>query len=166
MGAWGEGPFDNDAAGDMVSQLMNPIRVVAARKENGGDFVHQVRAQRQYAEARAAARFIVIAHGTDMLGGPSLETVLLALVRIRRDTTWLGSWRTPQRVAKKLDAEIEDVLERMKSCRRCRSTLKISELTKIVKAASEVKVPRTKWPVRKNRATALADAAKKRKKRK
>ena len=143
MGAWGEGPFDNDDAGDMVSRLMDPVRVVANPKNH-------LRAYRQYAEARAAARFILLAHGTDLLGGPSLETVLFALVRMRCDVEWLGSWRSPRTVAKKLDGEIEDVLEKMRTSKR-RTITKLPELEATVKSASEVEVPRTRWSAKPKR---------------
>lgn len=155
MGAWGEGPFDNDAAGDMVAVMMRSVHVVTDPK-------NKLRAQRLYAEARAVARFILFAHGTDLLGGPSLETVLRALVRMRSDTEWLSSWRTPRTIAAKLDAEIEEVLEKIKGCKSCRNNIHIGDMMALAKIASAVKPGASKWPARINRKVHLRKLKKKR----
>jgi hypothetical protein len=129
MGTWGEGPFDNDGAGDMISGMMRPIeKVVRAANDDT--------ARRSYLEARANARFIVMAHGTDILGGPPIETVLRALARIRSDAEWLGGWRSPASIAARIGAEMREILDVMESCAGCkRSKLNLSEMASLIDAA-------------------------------
>lgn len=107
MGTWGTGPFDTDDAGDMVAGLMAPIE-----KAVEGDAYH-------YSAARCAVQFVLAAHGTDILGGPSVEPCFRALVKMRLDSEWLASWNQPKRIAKALNAEIVDVLDKMQRCRGC-----------------------------------------------
>jgi hypothetical protein len=109
MGTWGPGPFDNDSAAGLVARLMKPIRTVLKRKTNRSASYH-------YDEARAAAIFITIAHGTDILGGPDMREVLKLLERIRADERWLSCWRDPQKPARALDSEIRKVKRIIKTC--------------------------------------------------
>jgi Domain of unknown function (DUF4259) len=102
MGVWGTGPFDNDDASDMVAELMDPIhRVlkfpvdVPLRRTRGKHF--RTRASDFYSKARAAAAIILLAHGTDILGGPRLELVLQALKKMRTDKKWIETWGHPKR---------------------------------------------------------------------
>ena len=64
MGTWGVGPFDNDCAADIIAGLTKPLHIVETRKSNTS-------AQYHYNEARVAAQFLVLAHGTDILQGLS-----------------------------------------------------------------------------------------------
>lgn len=102
MGSWGTGPFDNDTAGDMAASFTKYIDAVINAKP--------ARASDHYAAARAAVQFILAAHGTDILGGPSLRPALQALRRIRADDEWLEEWSTPQGIRLSLDKEIDRVL--------------------------------------------------------
>lgn len=108
MGSWGTGPFDNDRASDMVAGLMKWVCRVATQKSDASYY---------YEKARAAAKIVVMAHGTDILGGPPLETVLTALRRIRADEVWIGGWKRPRSIRCALDREIARVRRAMKSGR-------------------------------------------------
>ena len=97
MGVYGTGPFENDDASDMVAKLMDPIRRVLKfpvdvplKRSRGKRF--RTRASDYYLEARAAAAIVLMAHGTDILGGPSLELVLEALKKMRSDKRWIEDW--------------------------------------------------------------------------
>jgi Domain of unknown function (DUF4259) len=113
MGTWGFGPFDSDAAGDMVAGLMKPIRQVVGSKTDD-------RASDYYCEARAAAQFVMSAHGTDILGGPGLDVVFRALLRMRQDTEWISTWSSPRKLVRSLNDEIIDLFHVMSHCRQCR----------------------------------------------
>ena len=99
MGTWGVGPFDSDSAGDLIASLMKPIeRVVKAKTDRT--------AQDYYEAARAAAQVIMLAAGTDILGGPSLYTVLDALKRIHTDKEWLRRFRDPRPIYRRTAKEV------------------------------------------------------------
>jgi hypothetical protein len=116
MGIWGTGPFDSDSAGDMLATLAHHVNLAATRKTNETASYH-------YAAARAVIPLLVLSHSTDILGGPSLEPALKALVRMRLDDVWLSGWRTPKKIAAVLDRELDQVLARMATCRRCKKKL-------------------------------------------
>lgn len=109
MGAWGYGPFDNDTAGDMCAALTKHVTRVAEGRKNG-----------DYETCRVAAQFLLVSHGTDILGGPGLGEVVRALVRMRCDTDYLLSAREPKKLAAALDMEMTAALARMQACRGCR----------------------------------------------
>lgn len=115
MGAWGEGPFDNDDAGDLAASMMRRIDPALDRRKDADASYH-------YANARAAAQFVMLAHGTDILGGPSIDKVVDLLVRMRTDQEWLASWREPKRVARALDEELLEVLGKMLACKGCKKS--------------------------------------------
>jgi hypothetical protein len=137
MGTWGYGPFDNDDAGDMVAKLARPVKLVASGKGNtGGD----------YYLARATVQFLLASHATDILGGPALEPALRALARMRMDRELLACWGQPKSVAVALNGEIADVFDRMRACRGCRRSIKVSvwrELEALVVQARGFPVPRS-----------------------
>lgn len=142
MGVWGYGPFDNDRAGDMVAKLSQDVKRVVEAKTDAA-------ARYRYDSARAAAQFMLLAHGTDILGGPSIELAVEALARMRSDTAWLASMREPKRLAKRLDEELNAVLAHMRACKGCRKKYKRKKykqdfvvLVKLVQAATRVKVPK------------------------
>ena len=108
MGTWGVGAFDNDSAADMVIKLMKPIRIVATRKSSRSASYH-------YNEARAAAQVVLLAHGSDILGGPDLDLVLRALVRISKDEEWIDNWRDPREIIARLGVEIRATRRAMKN---------------------------------------------------
>lgn len=142
MGVWGYGPFDNDAAGNMIAALSKDVKRVAGAKTDAA-------ARWRYDSARAAAQFMLLAHGTDILGGPSIELAVEALARMRSDTAWLASMREPKRLAKRLDEELNAVLAHMRACKSCRKKYKrkkykedFAVLVKLVQAATRVKVPK------------------------
>lgn len=146
MGTWGEGPFDNDAAADLVAGLMRRVTVVLdegalAHAEGAeGDKPHP---PTYYGEARAAAQFIMLAHGTDILGGPPIANVLKLLAQMRSDTEWLAGWKQPRKVAERLEAEMTAVIMLVHACKGCRrDKSKLAELDAIVRQAKGVPVPR------------------------
>lgn len=138
MGAWGTGPFDNDGAADMIAALaQNIVKVVDAKTDD--------RAQDHYQEARAAARFVLVSHGTDILGGGSLVTVIQALARMRGDLEWLSGWRSPKKMARVLETEMDEALARMRSCKRCRLAKdEIALLDSIISAAKASPIPKSR----------------------
>lgn len=154
MGSWGTGAFENDGASDFVAGLMKHIRRVTEAKRPD-----------HYEEARAAGKFILMAHGQDILGGPSLLDVLRALVHIRGDEYWLGYWNSPRSIAAALDIDIDEVLAAMRVCKGCKAEHR-KEAEKIAAAAKAQPVPA---PVRSQRArkrrTTKAKVASGRKKR-
>ena len=107
MGTWGPGPFDNDDAADMIAKLMIPIERVTKGKVN---------TSYHYSQARAAAKIVWIAHGTDILGGPSLDPILKLLEQMRNDVEWISGWRKPAEIRKALDREIRAVKRTIKTC--------------------------------------------------
>lgn len=144
MGAWGYGPFDNDDAGDMAAGLMEKVRKVAEGKREYG-----------YFEARAAAQFVVLAHGTDILGGPDISLVVKALARMRTDVGFLMGCREPQKWADAINKELRDVLGRMRACKGCRRRYRMpehkgewGELEAMARAAIESPVPKSEIPSR------------------
>ena len=139
MGTWGVGPFDNDDAADMIAKLTKSIQIVEARKD-----------QYRYNEVRAAAQFILLAHGTDVLGGPGLLQVVRALARIRSDAEWIGGFRTPNTIANALEAEIQAVVLRMHDCKKC-PRVDVREATKIADEAARQPVSPSTLPPRRPR---------------
>jgi hypothetical protein len=138
MGTWGTGPFDNDDAGDMVAGFMKPIRKVVSRKSDAS-------ARYGYNEARCAVQFVMAAHGTDILGGPSAEPALRALLRMRKDTVWLSGWKSSRKIAVRLNDEILDVVHAMTHCKGCLRAFGKKALTALEAEAMETvnaKVPR------------------------
>ena len=139
MGYWGAGPFDNDDAADIVAGLMKPCRVVAYALTGAEP------ARSYYPAARVGVQVRLLAHGTDILGGPPLQLCLDALQRIRGDAEWLAGWRkAPNEIKAALDAEIRAVKLAMKKNPR-------SELRDAVRRAKKRKT-RTGRRVGKKRA--------------
>jgi len=146
MGAWGYGPFDNDDAGGMAAGLMEKVRKVAeGRREYG------------YFSARAAAQFVVLAHGTDILGGPDISLVIKALAKMRTDAEFLAGCREPQKWADSVNKELRAVLARMRACKGCRSRYRMpehkaewKELEALVHTACNAPVPKS-MPSRRTR---------------
>jgi hypothetical protein len=159
MGAWGTGPFDNDAASDMIASLQkfvdrvadapctpDPVPAIkkgedydAWRKENGLDVYYY------YEEARAAVRILLLSHGTDILGGPGLVRPLRALARIRKDQQWIGTWSNPRKIAKALNEEIGAVMAKIGTCKGCRKSLSKQEQADLLLLAHDAihaKVPK------------------------
>jgi hypothetical protein len=102
MGSWGTGPFDHDDAGDMIAGLMRPLKKVVERKSNRS-------VRYNYQAARAAIQVLLVAYGTDILGGPCLEDATTALKRMLSDEEWLNGWRNPFDIAAQLRSEIRQV---------------------------------------------------------
>jgi hypothetical protein len=137
MGAWGYGPFDNDTAGDMAAGLALKVRAVV---ESKGKSVYG------YYEARAAAQFLVLSHGTDILGGPVLDDVVKLLVMMRCDGEFLASCREPKQMAAMLDRELLAVVAKMRSCKGCRRThskKQWAELNALCASAGAGPIPRS-----------------------
>jgi hypothetical protein len=109
MGAWGTGPFDNDGAADMIAKISKEIDKALKPKNNRSASYH-------YQEARAAAAILLFSHGTDILGGPSLEPALQALERMRGDEEWIGVWRSELEICQQLDKEIRALRRKIKTC--------------------------------------------------
>lgn len=142
MGCWGHGPFDNDAVCDMVAGLAKKVHAVVEAKTD-------IVARRDYGEARAVVQFMLVAHGTDILGGPGLDDPLKALARMRSDVEWLGGFRQPKKLAKMIENEMAAILRRMADCKGCRRADKDDkdELNAIVAKAHATTVPRSSWPI-------------------
>jgi hypothetical protein len=141
MGTWGEGPFDNDDAGDMIAALSKKLSTVVGAKSDA-------KARDEYNGARAAAQIVLLAHGTDILGGPGIDIALEALLRMRLDTEWLAGYREPKKIAKALDDELASVLARMTACTGCRRTHGASGLKELgarILAARKSKPPKSAW---------------------
>ena len=137
MGAWGEGPFSNDRAADLIATLAEPIQKVVDARTNAS-------ARQYYEEARAGVQFLLVSHNTDILGGPSLETALMALVRMREDVEWLSGWRSPEKIARTLHNELLGVLSSIYMCGKCRRSYgkrKLKKLIALVDKAHAVPVP-------------------------
>jgi hypothetical protein len=109
MGAWGTGPFDNDGAADMIAKISKEIDKALRFKSNRSASYH-------YQEARAAAAILLFSHGTDILGGPSLEPALAALERMRADAEWIQSWKSEQKICAQLNLEIRALKRKIKTC--------------------------------------------------
>ena len=140
MGAWGYGSFDNDTAGDMVAALTKHVtRVADGRK--GGD----------YEMARVAAQFLLLAHGTDILGGPGLVDVIRALARMRSNVQYLISAREPKKLAAELEKELKAVMRRMRACRGCHRAEALDECKPLAKTACAVPVPKAAMSRKPNR---------------
>jgi len=107
MGAWGEGPFDNDTACDVVAKLMEPCRALDWTTSDQ-------EARWYYAAARVGIQVSLLAHGTDILGGMPLRYGLDALQRMRADAEWIAGWRHPKKIKTALDKEIEAVKRAIK----------------------------------------------------
>jgi len=110
MGCWGYGPFDCDSAADMVAKLTKPIVLAATRKRC---------ASYHYGEARAAIQMILLAHGTDILGGPPLAMCLDALTRIVGDEQYVNDFKEPLKAATQLRKELRQVKRAMAKCEGC-----------------------------------------------
>lgn len=90
-------------------------------------------------------QFVIAAHGTDILGGPSAEPALRALVRMRKDTEWLSGWKSPTKIAHRLDNEILEVISVMNRCKGCGRSLGKKGLRAMYTLADDAiatKVPR------------------------
>lgn len=148
MGIWGVGPFDNDAAGDMVGGLSKIIEKVNSQYDRRPLSIEKARYY--YTDARAAAQFVLLAHATDILGGPSLEPVVRLLAHMRSDAGWIASFKQPKKIAKALEDELNEVMTRIRFCRGCRKTIGRS-LDQIVREALASTVPRSERPKRKAR---------------
>ena len=156
MGSWGTGAFENDAAADFVAGLIEHVHRVTSKKPVRPRW----RSADTYEEARAAGKFILLAHGQDVLGGPSLVDVLRALAHIRGDTDWLGNWNAPRSIAAALDIDIDEVLATMRACKGCKAESR-KEAEKIAAAAKAQPVPAPVRPKRaRKRRTTKAKVAK------
>jgi hypothetical protein len=141
MGTWGYGPFDSDDAGDMLVKLSKSIeRVVNATADTY--------ASECYSEARAAIQILLLAHGTDILGGPGLYYPLMALARMRGDAEWLAGFRHPRKLATLVDNEMAAVLARMRACKGCRQIHDMKDMAEIVGHARAAKVPKSSGPIK------------------
>lgn len=137
MGTWGTGPFDNDDSADMIAGLARKVHRVVDRNDSD-----------DYGEARAAAAFVLLAHGTDVLGGPGLDVVLKALIKMRENNEWLSGYRRPPEIAAALNKEIGAVVRRMRGCKSCRRGLRDEweELEAQARNARRAPVPATTFP--------------------
>lgn len=131
MGAWGEGPFDNDTAGDIIAGLMKPVCEIVDGVEPKPQSHHPPRRKRgrkskrgvlllasprrerladeerrnRYPAARVAVALCLQAYGTDILGGFSLDTCDEALEIMLNDSVWLSSWRDPFAMQRSIERE-------------------------------------------------------------
>jgi hypothetical protein len=102
MGAWGHGPFDNDAALDWVPEIATPEmwRRLRSTLEGGTND-----------EVRAAARFVrCIVTGCRAVAPTEFditEIAIDALHRVLADRLWMASWDEPGTVRNDILTEIE-----------------------------------------------------------
>ena len=152
MGVWGTGPFDSDDAADMVAGLVDHIdRVNHGSSKPSRGKRRGLLVRGHYSAARAAAQFVLLAHGTDILGGPGLAPVVRALARMRMDREWLAGYRQPRKIASALDKELLAVESRMARCIGCRRSIKkpeARELALLVEEARSQPVPKSTRPKR------------------
>lgn len=144
MGVWGFGPFENDTAADFVAGLQDPVMKVFKMKSDK-------RARYHYEKARAAAQFLLLSHGTDILGGAPLVLILHLLRRMRLDSEYLSSFRRPKKMAAALNAELNDVVSRINTCKVCRKSIGkagVHNLGVIAAKACARAVPPSNWPKR------------------
>ena len=168
MGVWGVGPFDHDGAGDFIAGLYSVIRKVVeapgSRPElkfrkgitHAQKLVAMARWRRKneiardfYLDARTNVAVIQVAHGSDILGGPDLILGLQALMRMRQDAEWLASYRQPRMIARALNGEIEQLVERMNRCKGCRrqhGKTSLRELTGLALLAMSAPIPKSEHP--------------------
>lgn len=97
-----------------------PKRIKHGRRPRRGKFKRWIssnaKAQDLYCEVRTNAALLLVSHGTDILGGPSLIPVLEALRKIRADKDWLDGWKTPRQIRAALDKEIRALAKKVKTC--------------------------------------------------
>jgi len=136
MGVWGTGPFDNDEAGDALAAMFRSVERLTAGAR-GSDY---------YYVARMNAQFLVLSHGTDILGGPDLATVIRALCKMRLDQAWLSSWKDPKEIAHAIDSEIRAASLKMHRCKGCnrRSKEEKASLAAEVKTALRAPIPESR----------------------
>lgn len=149
MGHWGYGPFDNDTAADMVARLADHVRqVVHARTMS--------EARESYDEARVAIQVMLLAHGKDILGGPSAVMAIEALALIRRDVEMFSGSKEPLVYAQTIEKEARQIIAKMIECGRCEEK-EIVAAIKMMWDATAVPVPPPRDQMRKpNRIVALA----------
>jgi len=151
MGSWGTGPFDNDTAADFIAtKLLRPVQK-ALRSKNV-----------DYSEARACAQFLLLSHGTDVLGGPNLLDVVKLFVMMRSDKEWVSNWNSPRRVAAALDMDLARVFAHMARCKGCRrggKTSPLNEARALVNAMNPWKVPRSRQSLASKRRKTSAHGA-------
>jgi Domain of unknown function (DUF4259) len=145
MGTWGEGPFDNDDAADLICRLSKPIDIVGSRKNTESARFH-------YNEARAVVQFLLLAHGTDILGGPELLPCVRALARIRRDAEWIADFRSPDTCMAQIDCELDAVLLELGRCKGCKKDrLEAEEIVEAARTVTMVDVKRAALGMRRVR---------------
>jgi hypothetical protein len=93
----------------MIAGLMKPIEKVLKLKTPRSRAYY-------YGEARCAAKLVFSAHGTDILGGPSLGPILDLLRIMRADDEWLDDWKDKTTVIAALNKEIAAVRRVMRTC--------------------------------------------------
>lgn len=136
MGAWGEGPFDNDGAGDFLSEAADgsPARVVTRALKTvaahpSGDYLDVDDGQRAW----AAAELVALAFGRgdaraqgdavlDLLGRlkpkeAQRATALAALVRLReRESSELAQlWHEDAAAGERFDAGLDELRARLEA---------------------------------------------------
>jgi len=95
MSAWGEKPFANDLAADLLVDLVKTHVHRAANEKS------RAKARSFYLTARAVVQFVLAAEE-----GVFLVACQEALLRMRGDAPWLKSWDDPAILKARLDEEI------------------------------------------------------------
>lgn len=93
MGAWGYGPYGNDAAYDWLSRLVPEVRKALKRKARPD-------------EALTAAAFLTDYLGKHIAVAPEAQLAIGRLTQIRDDEKWLGGWSEPEKKRRQIDAQI------------------------------------------------------------
>ncbi len=108
MGAWGEGPLDNDTALDWISDLK-------ARKALIGDITKGLN-KRDPDKNRAAAELIVLGYKAKILDNEDAASLIPRAIkqlnRILMDKVWVGVWKSPTKIKRSLQRQIRR-LERL-----------------------------------------------------
>ncbi len=105
MGAWGEGPFDNDTALDWTDDLK-------ARKALIGDITKGLN-KRDPNKNRAAAELIVLGYKAKILDEHDVVPLILKAVprldRILMDKEWVGTWKSSTKIKRSLQRQIRQL---------------------------------------------------------
>ena len=103
MGAWGEGPLDNDSSADWFGDLMEKTKLP--------DHVEKALRSDRYPDVRAAAWLLEKIGFTFVYDADELDNHLkLAIERlrsIRSDDDWINGWTDSAVIKRELDKQIE-----------------------------------------------------------
>ena len=103
MGAWGEGPLDNDSSADWFGDLMEKTKLP--------DHVEKALRSDYYPNVRAAAWLLerigfTFVYDVDRLND-QLNLAIERLRSIRSDDDWINGWTDSAKIKRELNKQIE-----------------------------------------------------------